>query len=216
MKRTIKTTAPTVEAALEEACKALNVSKDDVTYTVIAAPKKGFLGIGATDAEIEVSYTMKPMDIAESFIKTVLADMDIKASISKSRNSDGDYVFNIEGEEAGALIGHHGETLDSLQYLCNLAANKKEGEDDDREYARIVVDIGGYRAKREQTLRALAKRMAEKAKKYRRSMSLEPMPPHERRIIHSEIQRIEGVTTSSVGSENRRKVVIYPEKNSAR
>lgn len=212
MKKTVKTTAATVELALEEACKTLGVSASDVSYTVITEPKKGFFGIGAADAEIEVVYTVKPGDIAVGFVKTVLKDMDIVASVTGSVNQDGDIVINVDGDEAGVLIGHHGETLDSLQYLCNLAANKKENENDDREYARIVVDISGYRAKREQTLRNLARRMAEKAKKYRRSMALEPMPPHERRIIHSEIQKVEGVTTSSVGSENHRKVVIYPEK----
>ena len=138
--------------------------------------------------------------------------MQIDAEIETELRDNGEYLININGEEAGVLIGHHGETLDALQYLCNLAANKKDGEAEDREYTRVVVDISGYRAKREETLRLLARRMADRALKYKRSVSLEPMPSHERRIIHSEVQKIEGVTTNSVGSENNRRVVIFPEK----
>ena len=107
----------------------------------------------------------------------------------------------------GHLIGHHGDTLDAIQYLVNLAVNKKE-ENEERVYTRISVDVENYRAKREETLRSLARRMAERVKKYRRSVTLEPMNPHERRIIHSEVQNIAGVTTVSIGQENSRRVVI--------
>ena len=106
------------------------------------------------------------------------------------------------------LIGHHGDTLDAFQYLANLAANR-EFKSGDKNHNRVTVDIEDYRSKREQTLRALARRMANKAIKYGRSVMLEPMNPYERRIIHSEIQNIEGVATNSIGSENNRKVVIY-------
>ena len=106
------------------------------------------------------------------------------------------------------LIGHHGDTLDALQYLANLASARKniKGE---RDKSRVTIDIGGYRAKREETLRALARRMAAKALRNRRSVMLEPMSAYERRIIHSEVQGIEGVSTNSVGSDNNRKIVIY-------
>jgi spoIIIJ-associated protein len=114
----------------------------------------------------------------------------------------------VDGESAGVLIGHHGDTLDSLQYLANLAANKKvTGEK--REYCRITVDVENYRFKREETLRALARRMADKVLRYKKSVMLEPMNPYERRIIHSEVQKIAGVSTNSIGSENNRKVVLY-------
>ena len=106
------------------------------------------------------------------------------------------------------LIGHHGETLDALQYLANLAANRKSGGEK-REYIKITLDVEGYRAKREEALRALARRMAERVQKYKKSVMLEPMNPYERRIIHSEVQLIEGVSTNSIGSENNRKVVLY-------
>ena len=212
MKKEIIKTAPTVEAAIKAACDELGVNENDVTFEVLAQPKKGFLGIGSTDAKVRIEYTVKPSSSALDFAKTLLKNMEIEADVSTDVRDNGEYLINIDGEEAGVLIGHHGETLDALQYLCNLAANKKENEDDDREYTRIVVDISGYRAKREETLRTLARRTAEKALKYRRSISLEPMPSHERRIIHSEVQKIEGVTTNSIGTENNRRVVIIPEK----
>ena len=106
----------------------------------------------------------------------------------------------------------HGDTLDQLQYLVNLAANKKFGDDDERNYTRILVDIEGYRQKREQTLRALARRTAARVLKYKRSITLEPMCAYERRIIHSEIQGIQGVVTNSIGVENNRRIVVYLEK----
>ena len=212
MKKEIIKTAPTVEAAVKAACEELGVTENDITYDVLVQPKKGFLGIGAADAKVKVEYNVKPSASALQFAKTLLKNMEIEAEVSTEIRENGDYLINIDGEDAGVLIGHHGETLDALQYLCNLAANKKESEDDEREFTRISVDISGYRAKREETLRALARRTADKALKYRRSVSLEPMPSHERRIIHSEIQKIDGVTTNSVGSENNRRVVIFPEK----
>ena len=210
-KETIKT-APTVEAAVNAACEELGVKPEDVIYEVLTQPKRGFLGIGSVDAKVRVEYTVKPSSSADDFAKKLLENMQIDAEIETKLCDNGEYLINIDGEEAGVLIGHHGETLDALQYLCNLAANKKDGEAEDREYTRVVVDISGYRAKREETLRQLARRMAERALKYKRSVSLEPMPSHERRIIHSEVQKIDGVTTNSIGSENNRRVVIFPEK----
>ena len=114
----------------------------------------------------------------------------------------------VDGEGAGLLIGHHGETLDALQYLANLAANKKQ-KGEKREYVKITLDVEGYRAKREEALRALARRMAAKVVKGKKSVMLEPMNPYERRIIHSEVQGIEGVSTNSIGSENNRRVVMF-------
>ena len=120
-------------------------------------------------------------------------------------------VITVDGEAAGVLIGHHGDTLDALQYLANLAANRKE-EGEKREYARITVDVESYRAKREEALRILARKKAHQVLKYKKSIMLEPMNPYERRIIHSEIQHMEGVATNSIGVENNRRIVIYLEE----
>ena len=119
-------------------------------------------------------------------------------------------LITIEGEDAPSLIGHRGDMLDALQYLANLClARKSEGEH--KEYVKVVLDIENYREKRENALRALARRMAEKALKYQRNVLLEPMNPYERMIIHSEIQAIEGVSTHSVGYDDNRKIVITCE-----
>lgn len=209
MKKEIMAIGKTIELAVENGANELGVSVDKVTYEVIAKPKKGLLGFGEAPAKVKVIYELLPIDIACEFVKNLIIDMNIEAELSLSDGEDGNYVIHISGEEAGMLIGHHGETLDQLQYLVNLAANKKKGDDDDREYTRIIVDVEGYRTKREDTLRALARRTAARVLKYKRSVTLEPMCAYERRIIHSEIQSIQGVMTNSIGVENNRRIVIY-------
>ncbi|MBQ8389131.1 MAG: protein jag [Clostridia bacterium] len=209
MKKEITVTAKTVEEAVIKAVEELGApSADKIVYTVVEEPKKGFLGIGAVNAKIEASYTVGGEYEALDFINKLLSDMEINADVTLGDGNNDDKLINIAGEGASILIGHHGDTLDSLQYLANLAANKKE-EGTKREYVKITVDIEGYRAKREETLRALARRKAEAVIRYKKSVMLEPMSPYERRIIHSEIQNMEGVGTNSIGSESNRKVVIY-------
>ncbi len=209
MKQEITVSAKTIEAAVNEGAEKLGVSSSAVTYEVIEAPKKGFLGFGETPATVKVCYVSSPEMTALSFVRTVIRDMDIiaDATISAVSGSKREFLINITGEEASVLIGHHGDTLDSLQYLTNLAANRRE-DDDESNYTRITVDVENYRAKREDTLRRLARRMADKALRYRKNVTLEPMNAYERRIIHSEIQGISGVTTNSVGADNNRRVVI--------
>ncbi len=218
MKQEYIATGKTVEAAVELGAKELGVAAEDVTFEVLEQPKKGFLGLGETPAKVKVICELRPADIAVDFVRTLIGNMELNAEVditdtvkTDSRVGKNEKTINISGEDAGILIGHHGDTLDALQYLTNLAANKKEDEDDTRDYTRVTVDIENYRAKRIETLRALARRMAAKVLKYKKSITLEPMNPYERRIIHSEIQGIAGVTTNSIGTENNRKVVIYPE-----
>ena len=208
MTKEIITTGKTVEEALQAAAAELGADVAAIQYTVLEEPKRGLFGLGAVLAKISASYTMTGADIALDFIKTVIADMGLQATATMTDGDNDDKLINIDGEGSGVLIGHHGETLDSLQYLANLAANKKvDGEK--REHVKITLDAEGYRAKREETLRALARRMADKVLRYKKSVMLEPMNPYERRIIHSEVQNIEGVATNSIGSENNRKVVMY-------
>ena len=207
-KKIIKVSAKTQEEAVALAAEQLGVAVADIEYTVLAEAKKGFLGIGASDCEIEATFTPKGEKNALSFIRTVLADMQITAEVTTAYNEDGDFVINVNGESSGILIGHHGDTLDSLQYLINLAANRRE-DGVKQDYVRVVLDVEGYRAKREDALRQLARHQAEKVLKFKRSIMLEPMTPYERRIIHSEVQKIEGVSTNSIGSENNRKIVMY-------
>ena len=209
MKKEYIASGKTLEAAVERGARELGVSVDQVSYEVIAEAKKGFLGFGEQPAKVKVIYELLPIDIGVNFVKTLIEDMQIEADISLSENDEGNKVISISGDDAGILIGHHGETLDQLQYLVNLAANKKADEEDDRAYTRILVDIEGYRAKREQTLRNLARRTAARVLKYKRSVTLEPMCAYERRIIHSEVQGISGVMTNSIGVENNRRIVVF-------
>ena len=150
-------------------------------------------------------------DRAFDFVNTLVSDLgltDVETELL--RCDDGTRRVSIKGENASLLIGHHGDTLDALQYLTNLAASQK-GANGERDRSRVTIDVEGYRAKREQTLRRLARRMANKVLARGTKVTLEPMTPYERRIIHSEVQSIEGVTTQSIGSDSNRRIVIYPE-----
>lgn len=212
MKNEIIVQAKTVEAAIEKAAMELGVEADRVKVEVLQEPKKGFFGIGEVQAKVKVTYTADPGDLALQFITSLVENMGMDAKITMTEGEDNEKCIRVDGEDAGDLIGYHGETLDALQYLANLAANKKSDESDERSYTKIHLDVENYREKRADTLRALARRMAGKVVKYRRSVTLEPMTPNERRIIHSEIQKIEGVTTHSIGTDNERRVVISLEK----
>jgi spoIIIJ-associated protein len=208
VKKEITVKAKSLEEALAEASAQLGVPASQLEYTVLSEARRGFLGIGATDAEIIASYTPMGEKNALNFINTIVSDMQLDVSVSARQGGNDDLLIEVNGEGAGILIGHHGDTLDALQYLANLAANKREAGEK-REYTRVTLDIEGYRAKREETLRALARKQAARVLKYKRSIMLEPMNPYERRIIHSEVQHIEGVSTNSIGSENNRKIVMY-------
>ena len=208
MKKELIVTAKTVEEAKNKAAAELGVSIEEIEFEVLDEGKRGFLGIGATDAKVAATYTVKGADIAVEFIRKLVSDMELELTVATKPGNNEDTVITVDGEGAGVLIGHHGETLDAIQYLANLAANKKvKGEK--REYTKITLDVEGYRAKREEALRALARRMAAKVIKAKKSVMLEPMNPYERRIIHSEVQNIEGVSTNSIGSENNRRVVMF-------
>ncbi len=210
MKKEIIVTAKTVDEAVAKAVAELGApNAEAIAYTVLDEGKKGFLGLGATPAKIEASYTLAGADLALDFIRNLISGMGLEATATMTEDGE-NKLIRVMGESAGVLIGHHGDTLDSLQYLANLAANKKVAGEK-REFCRITVDVENYRGKREETLRALARNKAEKVLRYKKSQTLEPMNPYERRIIHSEVQKIEGVSTNSIGSENNRRVVLYLE-----
>ena len=214
MKKEVIMSAKTVEEAVTLAVKELGAPcAEDIKYTVIKKNKKGLFGIGAVPAKISASYVLGGEFDALAFIKKLVENMNIDAKVEmKNGETEDNRIITVEGDGAAVLIGHHGETLDALQYLANLAANKKiDGEKNG--FVKITVDAEGYRAKREETLRALARKMAARVLKYKKSVMLEPMNAYERRIIHSEVQKIEGVSTNSIGSENNRKVVMYLDGN---
>ena len=210
MKKQIIVTAKTVEEAVAKAVAELGApNAEAIAYTVLEEGKKGFLGLGAVPAKIEASYTLAGAELALDFIRNLVSGMGLDATVEMTEDGE-NKLIRVLGESAGVLIGHHGDTLDSLQYLANLAANKKVAGEK-REFCRITVDVENYRGKREETVRALARNKAEKVLRYKKSQTLEPMNPYERRIIQSEVQKIEGVSTNSIGSENNRRVVLYLE-----
>ncbi|MDD6094519.1 MAG: Jag N-terminal domain-containing protein [Clostridia bacterium] len=184
----------------EKAPKAQKTAPKEKTAPVIKEPRV-------------IEVTDKEKECALNFANTMLRDMGVDAEArftgSEPSGMGGNTYPHMEiaGEGAGILIGHHGETLDAIQYLVNLCAHRKGGGSS-KEFVKIIVDIEDYRAKREETLRSLARRTAAKAQKYKRNVSLEPMNPFERRIIHSEIQGIENVSTHSVGSDENRKIIV--------
>lgn len=155
--------------------------------------------------EEKSSYNQAKAEAAKQFVEDVLRAMEIEGSVEIKPVDDG-VSLSLCGDDIGAIIGRRGGTLDALQYLTKLVANRAEGN-----YCRITLDCENYREKRERTLEALAKKMAANVQKSGRAITLEPMNPYERRIIHAAIQRIPGVTSSSVGDEPARRVVIQPE-----
>lgn len=204
--RSVIKVSKTVDEAIREALIELNVNEDDVKIEIIEEPSKGLFGlIGAKDAKVKVSVVYDPIEIADNFLSKLLNSMNIKAIniIKKDGNVLKVDITDISSTDMGILIGKRGNTLDSIQYLLSLVVNRKK-----ENYIKVIVDTEGYRSKREETLIRLANKMAEKAKYGKRPVKLEPMNPYERRIIHSALQSINGVTTYSEGDEPYRRVVI--------
>ncbi|MBE6686031.1 MAG: protein jag [Ruminococcaceae bacterium] len=205
-------TGRTIEGAVANGANELGVPVANVDYEVLEQPKKGFLGFGEVDAKVRVFCVARADLTALNLVNTLLENLglDAEAELCADNISNGDRMINITGESAGILIGHHGETLEALQYLCNLAANR-QCDADGTEHIKMTVDIENYRERREATLRRLARGVAQKVIKYHKNITLEPMSPYERRIIHSELQNFKGVTTNSIGSDNNRRVVVIYE-----
>jgi spoIIIJ-associated protein len=274
-------TADTVEKAIDRAILVLALPKEKLNVEILQEPKKGFLGLGATPAKVEISYDdgkkaapapkpapapapkappapkaapvkpapapkaetkpapapsapreprepreprvsrepkttlpSKPVSAAGAasaiiFLEKIIADTGLAASVAQVEGDGGGTFLEISGTEAGTLIGYHGETLEALQFLSGIiAARAEERAEDDAEFGRIYLDIEGYKAKREETVRRLARKTAEKALRLHKNIGLDPMPANERRIIHSELADEPGITTYSVGSDNNRRVIV--------
>lgn len=197
--------AESVEKAVELAAEELGVSADDLTVEVLQEPQKKTFGLfGGTPAKIRATVCEKDAaKAAVAFLEDVLAKMGVEQVTVTVAEEDGNITLSLEGEDLGFIIGRRGDTLDALQYLTSLVANRVGGA-----YRRISINIGNYREKREKTLSGLARKAAIQAAKTGRSTSLEPMNPYERRIIHTAVQKVEGATSYSVGSEPNRHVVI--------
>lgn len=192
----------TIEEAVSLAAADLNLTVEDVEVEVLEEPKKGILGIGAKSAKVRVVPKKTPEKIALAFVKEVTSKMGLELNVS-SRQSENIIFIDIEGKDAGTIIGKRGQTLDSLQYLVNLVVNKNT-----EKYTKVVVNAENYREKRESTLEQLAIRLAGKVYKTKRSVRLEPMNPYERKVIHTTLQDDVRVNTKSEGEEPYRRVVI--------
>ena len=199
-----KFSAKTVSDAITEACKVLGVTSDKLDYVVKEEGSSGFLGIGAKDAVIEAKVKSSITDIAKIFLNDVFQAMNMTVVINAEYKEEEKELFiDLSGDDMGVLIGKRGQTLDSLQYLVSLIVNKESTD-----YIRVKVDTENYRKRRQDTLENLAKKIAFKVKRTKRTVSLEPMNPYERRIIHSALQNDKFVTTHSEGDEPRRHVVV--------
>ena len=228
-------TGKTVEEAINEALEELGISSEEAIIEVLdEGVAGGVLGIGRRPARVRVSvdetaihpvlgadeapvyygddeYSEEPETAEEaettSYVAGILSGIGIHGKISSYREGDTLHI-EISGHDVGAAIGHHGETLDAIQYLATLVANKNT-----ENRLRVSVDIGGYRRRRESTLISMAERSAEKVAHSGRAFKMDPMNPAERRIVHSALQNFPGVTTHSEGEEPERRVVITPSDN---
>lgn len=205
----IEVSAKTVNEAIIEACRKLGVTSDKLDYQVIEEGSNGFLGIGSRPAVIRAGVKKDSIeDIVKAFLGDVFNAMKMTVVVNvKYDEEERSLDIDLSGEEMGVLIGKRGQTLDSLQYLVSLVVNKES-----EEYIRVKVDTENYRQRRRETLENLAKNIAYKVKRTKRPVSLEPMNPYERRIIHSALQSDKYVTTHSEGEEPFRRVVVTLKK----
>ncbi len=210
----ITITAKTVEDAIVQASLQLGVSSEKLHYEVVDRGNKGILGglIGERPAVIRAGKIESLEDKAEGFLNSVFEAMGLVVHVETSMNDEEkEMSIDLSGDEMGLLIGKRGQTLDSLQYLVSLVVNKESSE-----YLRVKLDTENYRERRKETLETLAKNIAYKVKRTRRSVSLEPMNPYERRIIHSALQNDKYVFTKSEGEEPFRHVVIALKRDERR
>ena len=211
MNQSVTGTGKTVEEAVNNALAQLGVLKEDVEVTILQQPENGVFGLfGKKVAVVVVVKKNTAEDAARAFLTDVFEAMEIPCELEIAENVTDEGTFlnvNLIGENMGILIGRRGQTLDSIQYLTSLVVNKKA-----QEYTRVIVDTENYREKRKQTLEALADKMASKVGRYKKRISLEPMNPAERRIIHARLQDNENVVTFSEGNDPYRHVVIQLNK----
>ncbi|MBF7081377.1 protein jag [Desulfallas sp. Bu1-1] len=203
----IEKTGRTVDEAVESALKEMNLTRDQVEVEVLEEPTKGLFGIlGGKPARVRVMKKDSPSERARELLEKVMQTMNLNVDIEVNEKNE-KILININGPDLGILIGRRGETLDALQYLVNLSSNKNM-----EKRKRILIDIEGYRKRREETLKKLAYKLADKARQRGRNVVLEPMNSMERRIIHTALQDREDIYTFSEGEEPYRKIIIAPKK----
>jgi spoIIIJ-associated protein len=209
--RMIEATAKTPEEAIQIALKELDVERPDVEIDVVSKGKTGILGIGGEPAKVRVTVLDKPPDAVVAttdILQSLISLMDVSASITlvhAEREDVGGPVFDVDGDDSGLLIGRRGETLRALQFLVSFIASRRLGD-----RVNLFVDVSGYQERRYETLRSLAERNARRVASSGREVTLEPMPPNERRIVHMALADDPDVNTVSDGVGDGRRVVIEP------
>ena len=205
----IEVSAKTVEDALTDASVQLGITSDQLEYEIVEKGSNGFLGlIGSKNATIRVKVKSSVEDEVREFLTSVFNAMKMQVEIEINKNEDERFLdVELKGDDMGVLIGKRGQTLDSLQYLTSLAINKHSDV-----YYKVKIDTEDYRKRRRDTLENLARNIAYKVKRTKRPVSLEPMNPFERRVIHSALQNDKYVTTHSEGEEPYRHVVVTLKK----
>lgn len=209
MLKSIEVTGKTEEEAIQTALNQLDLGRDEVSVEIIERAKAGFFGIKSTPALVKVTYESieSNSERVESFLTGLFVRMGVKVE-SEISEADGVISVNLTGEDPGMLIGRRGETLDAIQHLTNYAVNRNA-----LSRVRVNIDTENYRQRRNEALERLADKVAGKAAKYKRNMTLEPMNSYERHIIHTTLQGYENITTYSIGNEpNRRVVIVYENK----
>ena len=210
--REIEMSARTVDEAVELALKELDADRNDVEIDVVSRGKSGVLGIGSQPAVVRVALIEDDapdgVQLAAEAIETLIRHMDVDVELTISRTYDDDLdgpVFDLEGEDAGLLIGRRGETLKTLQFLVRYMVSRRLDE-----RVNLLIDVEGYQERRHSALRNMARRVASRVSDTGRSIALEPMPPNERRIVHVALSDHPGVFTESEGEGSSRQVVIMP------
>ena len=205
----IEITAKTLDDAITEASIQLGTTSDNIQYEIVDKGSTGFLGLGSKEARIKVWVKSTPVEEVKKFLQDVFKAMSLN-NVEILVDTDENYSYldiDLKGDDMGVLIGKRGQTLDSLQSLASLVVNKNS-----ENFIRVKLDTENYRKRRKDTLENLARNIAFKVKKSRRVVSLEPMNPYERRIIHSALQNDKYVSTHSEGEEPFRHVVVTLKK----
>lgn len=201
----IEKIAKSANEATELALSELGLTQEEVDIEVVDEGTKGFLGLGSKDAKVIVTVKNEVIYVAKRFLNQVFKDMKLEVEINATIEEDR-LLIDLEGENMGIIIGKRGDTLDSLQYLTSLIVNRVS-----EDYIKVTIDTENYREKRNEALVALSQRLAQKVARTGKKYTLEPMNPYERRIIHSNLQSNDQVTTFSIGEDPHRKVVIAPK-----
>ncbi|NLI70247.1 MAG: protein jag [Firmicutes bacterium] len=203
----IEVTDKTVEGAIEKGLEELGIKRDNAQIEILSEPGTGFLGglLGNKLAKISIAAKMEPQEYAEDVVSTVLSSMGLKGQVHVEQTEENIWI-DVSGEKMGILIGRRGQTLNSLQYLVNIIVRRQY----ENFSGRVIVDAENYREERERSLIQLAQNVAYRAEKQHQAITLEPMNPQERRIIHISLKENPNINTYSTGEEPYRRVVISP------